>query len=109
MTNGIGHRVIAISRFFLNDQWKFLHWWLLSKNEYNAYLLNLNTYYPCVSLLNPFQQIRYKLCTLLVYPSGRCLCPIHLTCSLHSAALVSMPTGNKNHRNYLIVIEAFLF
>ena len=36
MTNGIGHRVIAISRIFLNDQWKFLTWWLLSKSEYNG-------------------------------------------------------------------------
>ena len=36
MTNGIGHRVIAISRIFLNDQWKFLPWWLLSKSEYNV-------------------------------------------------------------------------
>ena len=36
MTNGIGHRVIAISRIFLNDQWKFLPWWLLSKSEYNG-------------------------------------------------------------------------
>ena len=35
MTNGIGHRVIAISRIFLKDQWKFLPWWLLSKSEYN--------------------------------------------------------------------------
>ena len=35
MTNSIGHRVIAISRIFLNDQWKFLPWWLLSKSEYN--------------------------------------------------------------------------
>ena len=38
MTNGIGHRVIAISRIFLNDQWKFLPWWLLSKSEYNGIL-----------------------------------------------------------------------
>ena len=38
MTNGIGHRVIAISRIFLNDQWKFLPWWLLSKSEYNEFL-----------------------------------------------------------------------
>ena len=38
MTNSIGHRVIAISRIFLNDQWKFLPWWLLSKSEYNAFL-----------------------------------------------------------------------
>ena len=36
MTNGIGHRVIAISRIFLKDQWKFLPWWLLSKSEYNG-------------------------------------------------------------------------
>ena len=35
MTNGIGHRVIAISRIFLKNQWKFLPWWLLSKSEYN--------------------------------------------------------------------------
>ena len=35
MTNRIGHRVIAISRIFLKDQWKFLPWWLLSKSEYN--------------------------------------------------------------------------
>ena len=35
MTNSIGHRVIAISRIFLKDQWKFLPWWLLSKSEYN--------------------------------------------------------------------------
>ena len=38
MTNGIGHRVIAISRIFLKDQWKFLPWWLLSKSEYNDIL-----------------------------------------------------------------------
>ena len=38
MTNGIGHRVIAISRIFLKDQWKFLPWWLLSKSEYNVIL-----------------------------------------------------------------------
>ena len=38
MTNGIGHRVIAISRIFLKDQWKFLPWWLLSKSEYNETL-----------------------------------------------------------------------
>ena len=37
MTNGICHRVIAISRIFLKDQWKFLPWWLLSKSEYNAF------------------------------------------------------------------------
>ena len=42
MTNGIGHRVIAISRIFLNDQWKFLPWWLLSKSEYNGTLHNIN-------------------------------------------------------------------
>ena len=36
MTNSIGHRVIAISRIFLKDQWKFLPWWLLSKSEYNV-------------------------------------------------------------------------
>jgi len=35
MTNRIGHRVIAISRIFMKDQWKFLPWWLLSKSEYN--------------------------------------------------------------------------
>ena len=40
MTNSIGHRVIAISRIFLKDQWKFLPWWLLSKSEYNGSLLN---------------------------------------------------------------------
>ena len=40
MTNGIGHRVIAISRIFLKDQWKFLPWWLLSKSEYNVVLFN---------------------------------------------------------------------
>ena len=40
MTNSIGHRVIAISRIFLNDQWKFLPWWLLSKSEYNENLHN---------------------------------------------------------------------
>ena len=39
MTNGICHCVIAISRIFLKDQWKFLPWWLLSKSEYNEYLL----------------------------------------------------------------------
>ena len=38
MTNSIGHRVIAISRIFLKDQWKFLPWWLLSKSEYNGAL-----------------------------------------------------------------------
>ena len=42
MTNGIGHRVIAISRIFLNDQWKFLPWWLLSKSEYNELLSTQN-------------------------------------------------------------------
>ena len=40
MTNRFGHRVIAISRIFMKDQWKFLPWWLLSKSEYNEYLLN---------------------------------------------------------------------
>ena len=40
MTNRIGHRVIAISRIFLKDQWKFLPWWLLSKSEYNVVLFN---------------------------------------------------------------------
>ena len=40
MTNGIGHRVIAISRIFLKDQWKFLPWWLLSKSEYNVIFHN---------------------------------------------------------------------
>ena len=39
MTNRICHRVIAISRIFLKDQWKFLPWWLLSKSEYNATFL----------------------------------------------------------------------
>ena len=43
MTNGIGHRVIAISRIFLKDQWKFLPWWLLSKSEYNAFLCQLTS------------------------------------------------------------------
>ena len=38
MTNGFGHHVIAISRTFLKDQWKFLPWWLLSKSEYNVIL-----------------------------------------------------------------------
>ena len=42
MTNGIGHRVIAISRIFLKDQWKFLPWWLLSKSEYNELLPTQN-------------------------------------------------------------------
>ena len=42
MTNGIGHRVIAISRIFLNDQWKFLPRWLLSKSEYNELLSTQN-------------------------------------------------------------------
>ena len=41
MTNSIGHRVIAISRIFLNDQWKFLPWWLLSKSEYNEFCMNI--------------------------------------------------------------------
>ena len=44
MTNGICHRVIAISRIFLKDQWKFLPWWLLSKSEYNGDLFTLNFY-----------------------------------------------------------------
>ena len=42
MTNGICHRVIAISRIFLKDQWKFLPWWLLSKSEYNELLYTQN-------------------------------------------------------------------
>ena len=42
MTNSIGHRVIAISRIFLKDQWKFLPWWLLSKSEYNELLSTQN-------------------------------------------------------------------
>ena len=42
MTNSIGHRVIAISRIFLNDQYKFLPWWLLSKSEYNVILALLS-------------------------------------------------------------------
>ena len=43
MTNGICHCVIAISRIFLNDQWKFLPWWLLSKSEYNDNFLSENS------------------------------------------------------------------
>ena len=43
MTNRICHRVIAISRIFLKDQWKFLPWWLLSKSEYNVHCCLL----PC--------------------------------------------------------------
>ena len=42
MTNRICHRVIAISRIFLKDQWKFLPWWLLSKSEYNELLSTQN-------------------------------------------------------------------
>ena len=41
MTNSIGHRVIVISRILLNDQYKFLPWWLLSKSEYNANFCSL--------------------------------------------------------------------
>ena len=51
MTNGIGHRVIAISRIFLKDQWKFLPWWLLSKSEYNDELKFYAWHLFCLCIL----------------------------------------------------------
>ena len=61
MTNSIGHRVIAISRIFLKDQWKFLPWWLLSKSEYNVHFSNAKTSSFKITVVIAFVAVHHKL------------------------------------------------
>ena len=58
MTNRIGHRVIAISRIFLKDQWKFLPWWLLSKSEYNGNYFPNSKLCTSPSIINAYQRCK---------------------------------------------------
>ena len=70
MTNGICHRVIAISRVFLDDQWKFLPWWLLSKSEYNVQFLVIcwlqNEKFPSKMISHSFASLTIEQITIRI-------------------------------------------